>query len=179
MLKKNEPNYQRRLVIQGAVVSASALAIPGVASATCGSNEHAIKQVENKLVSKNSFASDDVSIELVESQLPLNGRALARVTITNKSDRPIKLSHLSPGTVATQKGIYQINATLQNKPIALRPNGVFQFWLEQDDGTQAMLSRKPLLPGDGFSESTMLEVSVVTETESGKWVGTQRVQAFV
>jgi len=104
---------------------------------------------------------------------------LARVTVTNHSDRAIKLKHVSPGTIATQSGVYQINATLQDNPIALRPNGVYQFWVEKDDGTQALLSRKPVTVNSEVNVPTMLEVSVVTETESGKWFGTQRVQALI
>lgn len=174
-----QPNIQRRLVIQGAMLSAAAIAVPGIANATCRADDHVVAQ-SNEVHGFNSVVTADaVSIELIESKVSLNNGALARVTVTNNSDRAIKLKHLSPGTIATQSGVYQINATLRNNPIAIRPNGVYQFWLEKDDGTQAKLSEKPNQVQSEVISSTMIEVSVVTETESGKWFGTQRLQALI
>lgn len=174
-----KPNLQRRLVVQGTMLSAAALAVPGVANAICGAGGHAVAQSSTAQSFNSELTADSVSIELIESKVMLNQGALARVTITNKSDRAVKLKHLSPGTIATQSGIYQINATLQDNPIALRPNGVYQFWVEKDDGTQAQLSQRPMPVHNEIDVPTMLEVSVVTETESGKWFGTQRVQALI
>jgi len=75
--------------------------------------------------------------------------------------------------------VYQFNATLQNNPLSIRSGGVYQFWLTPDDGTQASLSGRPkLLPGEKI-KSTTLEVSVITKLESGRWTGTQRVQALI
>jgi len=63
--------------------------------------------------------------------------------------------------------------------LAIRSGGVYQFWLTPDDGTQALLSGKPkLLPGQS-ARSTTLEISVITKLESGRWTGTQRVQAYI
>lgn len=175
----NQPNPQRRLVIQGAVLSATALAVPGISTAASTSAEHSLVQANDMLDANNVLSSDAVSIELIESKVTLNKSALARVTVTNNSDRALKLKHLSPGTVATQSGVYQLNARLKNNPIAIRPNGVYQFWLEKDDGTQALLSHKIMAKKGEGDVHTMLEVTVVTETESGKWLGTQRVQAII
>jgi len=75
---------------------------------------------------------------LVESKVSLKGGSLARVTISNTSDRTIKLGHLSPGAVTTQKGVYQLNALLVDNPVSIRADGVYQFWLRPDDGTQAL-----------------------------------------
>lgn len=179
MKKAKKTDQKRRRIIQGAALSAAAIAAPNLAKAFCGPKAHAIKQASNTLDSISAFTTDKVSIELIESKVMLNNEALARVTVTNKHSRAIKLSHLSPGTIATQEGVYQINAVLQNNPIALRPNGVYQFWVKKDDGTQAKMSNKPFrFAGDGI-EKSMLEVSVVTQTEAGPWVGTQRVQAYI
>jgi len=174
-----KPDLQRRLIVQGTLLSGAALAMPGVAHAICGAGDHKVAQSIAAQEFNNKLTSDSVSIELIESKITLNKSALARVTVTNHSDRAIKLKHVSPGTIATQSGVYQINATLQDNPIALRPNGVYQFWVEKDDGTQALLSRKPVTVNSEVNVPTMLEVSVVTETESGQWFGTQRVQALI
>lgn len=176
---KKKPNFQRRLVVQGTMLSAAALAVPGVSKAICGAGEHAVAKSDVVHGFNSVLTTDAVSIELIESKVALNNSALARVTVTNNCDRAIKLKHLSPGTIATQSGVYQINATLRGSPIAIRPNGVYQFWLEKDDGTQAKLSQKPAHSKNEVLTPTMLEVSVVTETEFGKWVGTQRVQALI
>jgi len=171
------PDRQRRLVLQGTVLSAAAIAVPGIANANCAAGNHELAKASGVADGTSALNSDDVTIELVETKVSVKGGSLARVTITNASDRSIKLSHLSPGAVSTQKGVYQINANLRNNPIAVRPNGTYQFWLTPDDGTQALLSRKP--KPTAADTSTVLEVSVITETPAGTWHGIQRVQAII
>lgn len=178
MLKQVKgPDRQRRLVMQGTVLSAAAIAMPSIASATCTAGDHTYAKASTKTDLTTPLTNEDVTIELIESKVSVKGGSLARVTITNASDRSIKLSHISPGAVSTQKGVYQINASLQNNPIAIRPNGAYQFWLKPDDGTQALLSRKPKRTAS--DTSTVLEVSVITDTPAGTWHGTQRVQAII
>ncbi len=179
----NQFDFQRRRIVQGAVLSTAALTVPGMASAICGAGEHELAQSQpypqKKLDENLMLTSEDVAIELVETEQSVRSGKLARVTITNTSGHSIKLNHLSPGAVSTQKGVYQLNATLQNNPLAIRSGGVYQFWLTPDDGTQALLSGKPkLLPGQS-ARSTTLEISVITKLESGRWTGTQRVQAYI
>lgn len=184
----HKPNRQRRLVVQGAALTGAAMAVPGFAKAfshssnTHSTNTHSSDTLHSTISGKATShvsVNDQVTIELIESHLPLNDDALARVTITNRSDNAINLSHLSPGTIATQKGVYPINANLRDNPIAIRPNGVYQFWVEKDDGTQLARANRPKLANDNAYTPTMLEVSVVTQTEAGPWTGTQRVQAII
>lgn len=175
----NLPDKQRRRVIQGAALSTAAMAVPGLANAICGSGGHELATAKQPNNVEPMLNNDDVAIELVETDYTVRSGKLARVTITNKSAHPIKLSHVSPGTVSTQKGVYQINATLSNNPLSIRSGGVYQFWLTPDNGTQALRSTKPKrIAGDGV-RSTMLEVSVRTHLDSGPWTGTQRVQALI
>ena len=175
----NQPNIHRRRLLQGVVVSTAAIVVPGVASAMCSDVEHKLVQNQAALNTSPVLGNDQVTIELFESNITLNESKLARVTITNQSDKAIKLSHVSPGAISTQKGVYQINATLSNNPLAIQPKGVYQFWLRPDDGTQARLSTKPKF-GPGHSEArTAIDVTVLTNLDSGPWVGTQRVQAVI
>lgn len=172
-------DLKRRRVVQGAVISTAALAVPGIAGAVCGPGEHKYSQSQHTADVVADVTSDDIAIELVETEQSLTSGQLARVRITNTSDRAIKLSHVSPGAISTQKGVYQVNATLQNNPLSIRPGGVYQFWLTPDDGTQALLSGKPKPLLAGAAKPTALEVSVVTKLETGPWTGTQRVQAII
>jgi len=179
----NQFDLKRRRVIQGAALSTAALAVPGMAGAVCGADKHKLAQSEphsQEMPDTNlMLTSDDVAIELVETEQSVRSGKLARVTITNTSGRSIKLSHVSPGAISTQKGVYQFNATLQNNPLSIRSGGTYQFWLTPDDGTQALLSGRPKpLPGK-TARSTTLEISVITKLESGRWTGTQRVQALI
>ena len=172
-------DLQRRRVVQGAVLSTAALTIPGIAGAVCGAGEHKLAQSQKMLDAGSKLTNEDVAIELVETEQSIRSGQLARVTITNTSGRSIKLSHVSPGAISTQKGVYQLNATLQNNPLSIRSGGVYQFWLTPDDGTQALLSSRPnLRPGEKV-RSTTVEISVITKLESGRWTGTQRVQAHI
>jgi len=176
----NHPNLKRRRVIQGVVISTAALAAPGLVSAasSTGTSRRAqanLSLPENRL----KPISEDIAMELVETEQSLSTGNLARISITNNSNRPIKLSHLSPGAISTQKGVYQINATLRNNPLTIQSGGVYQLWLRPDDGTQALLSNKPKpVPGESIV-STTLEVSVLTNVESGSWTGIQRLQALI
>lgn len=175
--KTTKPDHLRRRVIQGTVLSTAAIAMPGLVSAACGAGDHKVAQISESFDSNNSLTNDDVRIELVESKLTLKGGSLARVTISNTSDRAIKLSHLSPGAVTTQQGVYQLNALLVDNPISVRPDGVYQFWLRPDDGTQALRSRKPV-PSESDNR-TSLKVVVVSATPSGTTSRTQRVEALI
>jgi len=172
-------NIQRRRVVQGAALTATALALPGLAVAVCGSDNHKLVQSKGSLTESAMLTSDDVSIELFETEVSVRTGLLARVSVKNKSNRSIQLMHISPGAVSTQKGVYQINATLSNNPLAIRPGGTYQFWLTPDDGTQALLSSKPKPAYGDVTRSTTLEVSVRTELDTGPWSGTQRVQALI
>jgi len=175
----NNFDLQRRRVVQGAVLSTAALTVPGLAGAVCGADDHKLAHSQKSLDASPMLTSEDVAIELVETQRSLSGGQLARVTITNTSGRSIKLSHVSPGAISTQKGVYQFNATLQNNPLSIRSGGVYQFWLTPDDGTQALLSGRPKSLPRETTRSTTLEISVITKLESGRWTGTQRVQAHI
>lgn len=175
----NKFNLKRRRVVQGAVLSTAALTVPGIAGAVCGAGKHKLVQSQQTRDAAPMLTSEDVAIELVETETSVRGGHLARVTITNTSRHSIKLSHVSPGAISTQKGVYQFNATLQNNPLSIRSGGTYQFWLTPDDGTQALLSGKPkLVPGE-TARLTSLEISVITKLESGRWTGTQRVQAYI
>ena len=175
----NQLDLQRRRVVQGAVLSTAALSIPGIAGAVCRTGERKSAQTKKMLDANSMVTSEDVAIELFETEQTVRSGKLARVTITNTSGRSIKLSHVSPGAISTQKGVYQFNATLQNNPLSIRSGGAYQFWLTPDDGTQALLSGRPnLLPGEK-TKSTILEISVNTKLDSGRWTGTQRVQAHI
>jgi len=175
----NQLNHQRRRIVQGAALSTAALAVPGIAGAVCGRGEHKLAQSQKSPDAKSMFTSEDISIELVETERSLTSGQLARVTITNTSGRSIKLSHVSPGAISTQKGVYQFNATLQNNPLSIRSGGVYQFWLTPDDGTQALMSGKPKPTPGVANVSTPLDISVITKLETGRWTGTQRVQAYI
>jgi len=172
----NNFDLQRRRVVQGTVLTTAAMIVPGIASAV---SEPSVKQSQNAHEVNRILTSDDVGIELVETEHHLKKGRMARVTITNTSGRSIKLSHVSPGAISTQKGVYQFNETLRNNPLSIRSGGVYQFWLTPDDGTHAMNSSKPKpIPGN-VGETTPLEISVITKLESGLWTGTQRVQAGI
>jgi len=174
-----KPNIQRRRLVQGAALSSAAIAVPGVASALCAGTEHAAELSKKNLSTTPLLDNPDVHIELVETQTTVRNGALARVTVTNKTGKSIKLSHISPGAVSTQKGVYQINATLSNNPLAIRSGGSYQFWLSPDDGTQAMRSRKPVGTDREAFKKGAVEVTVKTQLDSGPWQGTQRVQALI
>lgn len=166
-------NKQRRRLMQGVALSAVTLSAPTIATAMCNNNEHAVKQTAENLRVEN----DSVFIELIESKVQANSGSLARVRITNKGTSSIRLSHLSPGAISTRKGVYQLNAMLQQNPLAVRPNGVYQFWLQADDGTLAKTSTRPLRLKSGNAHSKLVEISIVTETESGQQIRSQWVQA--
>jgi len=104
---------------------------------------------------------------------------LAAITVKNNGAKPINLRHLSPGTVHTRSGVYQLNSTLNNNPLAIRPNGVYQFWLQPDDGTQASMSRKPVLQPHVATKKTLLDITVVDNTGSNYPLKTQVVQAVI
>lgn len=176
----NQTDIQRRRLVQGAIISSAVLATPGIASAVCGSGLPNHISLDKKIVSNPTMlTSDDLAIELVETDHSLKKGKLARVTITNTSLQSIKLSYVSPGAISTQHGVYQINARLSTNPLAIRPGGVYQFWLTPDDGTQALLSGKPKTVSGEGGQSTTLEISVITKLETGRWTGTQRVQALI
>ncbi len=177
--KNDQPDLNRRRVIQGAVLSTTAMVVPGVASAICNPAAHSLAKTENTMGIDSALSSEDVAIELVETETSLKGGKMARVTITNSSHRSIKLNHVSPGAISTQKGVYQLNATLSKNPLSLRSGGVYQFWLTPDDGTQALHSSRPKQILGKANISTTLEVSVKTKLDSGPWKGTQRVQALI
>jgi len=174
-----QPNIQRRRVVQGAVLSTAAMAVPGIASAVCKHGADAVAKTNSAFDPNTMLTSDDVAIELLESDTSVKYGQLARVTITNKSHRPIKLSHVSPGAISTQKGVYQLNATLSQNPLSIRSGGTYQFWLTPDDGTQALLSTRPTPVAGEVSQSAALEVLVKTNLPTGPWIGTQRVQALI
>lgn len=173
----DQPDIQRRRVIQGAILSTAAMAVPGLANAL--GNADATNYADSAINAGSAITSEDVAIELVETNTSLKTGQMARVTITNSSHRSIKLNHVSPGAISTQKGVYQLNATLSQNPLSLRSGGVYQFWLTPDDGTQALLSSKPKPVSGEVNIATSLEVSVITKLESGRWTGTQRVQALI
>lgn len=163
-------NLQRRRIIQGTALSVAALSAPALATAACGLSEHSNADAPH-------LEADDVAIELVESKVSLSNGSLARVTVTNHSDNSIKLSHLSPGAVKTPKGVYQLNAILSDNPIAIRAGGSYQFWLKPDDGTQALLSKRP---GSSSSyQKAMVDVTVISEYESSSWRHVQRANALI
>ncbi len=183
--KSDKPNIQRRRVMQGAALSTAAMAAPGLANAVCNSAAHKLASEQSTTELGSILTSEDIAIELVETEHSLKHGQLARVTITNSSHRPIKLNRVSPGAISTQKGVYQLNATLSENPLSIRSGGVYQFWLTPDDGSQASMSSKAnSVSGDqnvlgDQNKITPLEVSVVTKLESGLWTGTQRVHALL
>jgi len=172
-------NKQRRRVVQGAVLTSAAMAAPGLANAICASGDHKLAISNEGTTLSPMLTGEDVSIELVETASTVRNGMLARVSVHNKSTQPIKLRHISPGAVSTQRGVYQINATLSQNPLAIQPGGTYQFWLTPDDGTQALQSRKPNFAVREASRSATLEVSVRTELDSGPWSGIQRVHALM
>ncbi len=174
----NQPDIKRRRVVQGAALSGAAMAIPGLAGAVCAPKGHQLAETKSKQPA-SMLTSDDLAIELVETETSVRTGKLARVSITNTSHRSLKLSHVSPGAISTQKGVYQLNARLTDNPLSIRPGGVYQFWLSPDDGTQALRSGKPKMIDGEVAKTMPLEVSVITKLESGRWTGTQRVQALI
>ena len=177
--KSDKPNIQRRRVIQGAAISTAAMAAPGLASAVCTSASHELASAQQATESGSILTSEDIAIELVETERSVKHGQLARVTITNSSHRPIKLSQVSPGAISTQKGVYQLNATLSENPLSIRSGGVYQFWLTPDDGPKTSLSSKVHSVSGDKNKIMPVEVSVVTKLESGLWTGTQRVHALL
>jgi len=175
----NQPDIQRRRVVQGTVLSTAAMAVPGLANAICGSADHKQALSNNSSTLSQALTGEDVSIELKETVRTARSGMLARVSVHNKSTQPIKLRHISPGAVSTQRGVYQINAILSQNPLAIKPGGTYQFWLTPDDGAQALLSSKPEPAIRNASRSAMLEVTVRTELDAGPWSGTQRVHALI
>jgi len=175
----SQTNVQRRRVIQGAILTSAAMAAPGLANAICRSADHKLAVSNESTTLGPMLSGEDVSIELVETASNVRTGMLARVSVHNKSTQPIKLRHISPGAVSTQRGVYQINATLSQNPLAIKPGGTYQFWLTPDDGTQALRSSKPEFNVTDTPRSAMLEVSVRTELDSGPWSGTQRVHALI
>lgn len=135
-----QPNVQRRRLVQGTVLAGAALGIPGMANAVCAYGNHGIAQSKQALDPSSILTNDDVTIELVETKTSLSSGNLARVTITNRSDRPIKISDVSPMPVATRYGVYDLHTTLAKNPLAMRSGGTYQFWLTADDSAQARLS---------------------------------------
>ena len=104
--ERNEPklNLQRRRVIQGVALTTAALGAPSMANALCNGKDHTLAKTEPLI------SDEDVSIELAEANMPQWHSPMAQITVTNKSNRDIKVSHLSPGAVTTPQGVYQLNA---------------------------------------------------------------------
>jgi len=163
---------QRRKLVQGVALSTVALGTPSIASAIYSSTDNQSNQP-----STSTTPTTNIHLELVESKLRPRSGPLARVRITNNSTTEVQLRHLSPGAITTRKGVYQINAMLQQNPISIRPNGVYQFWVKPDKGTQAHLSTRPEI-NDPTASTGLVKFSVVTETASGRQSRSQWVQAI-
>lgn len=170
-IKQQRLNVQRRRVIQGVALSAAALGAPSMANALCNGAEHKLTQTASPI------SNDDVSIELAEANMPAWHSPLAQITVTNKSNHDIKISHLSPGAITTQKGVYQLNTRFGINPLAIRAGGKYIFWMTPDTGAEALLSTSPALAPQ--QQQAFIDVTVVAKNNSVTRSTKQRVQAII
>ena len=171
--ERNEPklNLQRRRVIQGVALTTAALGAPSMANALCNGKDHTLAKTEPLI------SDEDVSIELAEANMPQWHSPMAQITVTNKSNRDIKVSHLSPGAVTTPQGVYQLNARFGINPLAIRAGGNYTFWMTPDTGAQALLSSKPVV--NAQQQKAIIDVTVVARNNAGTRSSKQRVQAII
>lgn len=128
---QTDPGKRRFLKVTGGLVAASGVAGAGLLSGAgktfAGMGRHS---GEFKTNTVEFIGENDVSISFVDSTHLDGFISLGQVTITNHTDRKIKISELLPATIETDNGVYDINACLADSPLELAANRQHHYWVK-------------------------------------------------
>jgi len=119
----NNQYLSRRKVLKGIGVTGAAAVFPNLASAGCFGKKHSSEQFAV------STESGRLSIEFADAGASNVDASMVRVSISNSSDKTVKLSKVSPGAITVKGEEYNLNNQLAYGPISIEPNSVRYVWL--------------------------------------------------
>ena len=136
-LQHAQSNFEttRRKVLKGMVygsVAATITTVPALASVSELKATDTDKPTDSIDSGQLPLQQTGVAVEFSDPESNHIDGAMARVSISNNTDKDIELKHLSPGAITTRDGVYNLNARLKQSPVQVRPNGVYHIWIRPD-----------------------------------------------
>ena len=125
----------RRKVLKGMVYGSAAAtltAVPALAAVSELKATDTDKPTDAIDAGQLPLQQTGVAVEFSDPESNHIDGAMARVSISNNTDRDIELKHLSPGAITTKDGVYNLNARLDQSPVQVGPNGVYHIWIRPD-----------------------------------------------
>ena len=122
-------DVSRRTVLKGIVVSGTAALVPAMGSAMC-MRDSSVVSAQTNLADNALVPCGYVSVEFSDAESNFVDGDLARVTITNHGEEAIELQRLSPATISTEAGVYDLDAALAGSPVQLGAGAVQHLWLQ-------------------------------------------------
>ena len=127
----------RRKILKSMTYGSAAAALPllpAVASLSSGQSPLDADYSANSIhAEKLPLQPSGVAVEFSDPESNHIDGAMARVSISNNSNKDIELKHLSPGAITTKDGVYNLNARLEKSPVQIRPQGVYHLWIRPDN----------------------------------------------
>jgi len=121
----------RRQILKGMAYGGAAVTLPALPALASASSAPALADSDIN-AEQLPLQAAGVAVEFSDPEANHIDGAMARVSISNNTDKDIELKHLSPGAITTKDGVYNLNARLEQSPVQVGPNGVYHLWIRPD-----------------------------------------------